>query len=65
MHHQVGTHADSLITEAVLKGMTGFDLETAWEAVFKDATVPPVNDTTTVCVQKSFYCYLGDEIECA
>ncbi|OAX38346.1 glycoside hydrolase family 92 protein [Rhizopogon vinicolor AM-OR11-026] len=48
MHHQVGTHADSLITEAVLKGMTGFDLETAWEAVFKDATVPPVNDTTTV-----------------
>jgi predicted alpha-1,2-mannosidase len=44
----VGTHADSLIAEAVLKGMSGFDLETAWEAVYSDATVPPVNDTTTV-----------------
>lgn len=44
----VGTHADSLIAEAVLKGVTGFDLETAWEAVYSDATVPPVNDTTTV-----------------
>jgi putative alpha-1,2-mannosidase len=47
---QVGTHADSLIAEAVLKGMSGFDLETAWEAVYSDATVPPVNDTTTVWV---------------
>ncbi|KAG1787178.1 glycoside hydrolase family 92 protein [Suillus plorans] len=44
----VATHADSLIAEAVLKGMAGFDLETAWEAVYSDATVPPVNDTTTV-----------------
>ncbi|KAG1836241.1 glycoside hydrolase family 92 protein [Suillus subalutaceus] len=43
----VATHADSLIAEAVLKGMSGFDLETAWEAVYSDATVPPVNDTTT------------------
>lgn len=45
---QISTHADSLIAEAVLKGMSGFDLETAWEAVYKDATQPPVNDTTTV-----------------
>ncbi|KAH7902833.1 family 92 glycosyl hydrolase, partial [Hygrophoropsis aurantiaca] len=44
----VGTHADSLVAEAVLKGMTGFDLDTAWDAVYKDATIPPVNDTTTV-----------------
>ncbi|EPQ59845.1 glycoside hydrolase family 92 protein [Gloeophyllum trabeum ATCC 11539] len=43
----VGTHADSLVAEAVLKGFTGFDLETAWEAVYKDATVPPVNDWNT------------------
>lgn len=50
MPPQVGSHADSLIAEAVLKGMTGFDLETAWEAVYNDATVPPVNDTTTVWV---------------
>ncbi|KAI0365463.1 glycoside hydrolase family 92 protein [Pilatotrama ljubarskyi] len=43
----VGTHADSLIAEAVAKGFTGFDLETAYEAVHKDATVPPENDWTT------------------
>jgi putative alpha-1,2-mannosidase len=44
---QVGTHADSLIAEAVVKGVTGFDLELAYEAVYKDATVPPVNDGNT------------------
>jgi predicted alpha-1,2-mannosidase len=44
----IGTHADSLVAEAVLKGVTGFDLDTAWEAVYKDATVPPINDNTTV-----------------
>lgn len=43
----VGTHADSLITEAVLKGVTGFDTELAYEAVYKDATVPPAEDNTT------------------
>jgi hypothetical protein len=42
---QIGTHADSLIAEAVLKNITsGFDMELAWEAVWKDATVPPEND---------------------
>ncbi|KAH7915906.1 glycoside hydrolase family 92 protein [Hygrophoropsis aurantiaca] len=44
----VGTHADSLVAEAALKGITGFDRDTAWEAVYKDATVPPVNDKTVV-----------------
>ncbi|KAI0059303.1 hypothetical protein BV25DRAFT_1809203 [Artomyces pyxidatus] len=42
----VGTHADSLITEAVLKNITGFDVDLAYEAVHKDATVPPVDDST-------------------
>ncbi|GJE97274.1 glycoside hydrolase family 92 protein [Phanerochaete sordida] len=42
----VGTHADSLIAEAVLKGFTDFDLDLAWEAVHKDATVPPEDDWT-------------------
>ncbi|KAI0696503.1 glycosyl hydrolase family 92-domain-containing protein [Cerioporus squamosus] len=37
----VGTHADSLIGEAVVKGIRGFDLQTAYEAVRKDAVVPP------------------------
>ncbi|TFK70503.1 glycoside hydrolase family 92 protein [Pluteus cervinus] len=43
----VGTHADSLIAEAVVKGVTGFDVDLAWEAVYKDATVPPEDDWTT------------------
>ncbi|KAG5341393.1 hypothetical protein C0989_010922 [Termitomyces sp. Mn162] len=43
----VATHADSLIAEAVVKGVTGFDTELAWEAVWKDATVPPKEDFTT------------------
>ncbi|KAG6908139.1 hypothetical protein DXG01_005968 [Tephrocybe rancida] len=43
----VGTHADSLIAEAVVKGVKGFDTELAWEAVWKDATVAPKDDLTT------------------
>ncbi|TFK83330.1 glycoside hydrolase family 92 protein [Polyporus arcularius HHB13444] len=43
----VGTHADSLIAEAVVKGIRDFDLQTAFEAVLKDATVPPDNDWNT------------------
>ncbi|KAG2014320.1 glycosyl hydrolase [Coprinopsis cinerea AmutBmut pab1-1] len=43
----IATHADSLIAEAVLKKIPGFDRELAWEAVWKDCTVPPVNDATT------------------
>ena len=43
---QVGTHADSLVAEAALKGITGFDMDLAYEAVYKDATVPPEDDWT-------------------
>ena len=43
---QVATHADSLVAEAHVKNITGFDLETAYAAVYKDATVPPVDDWT-------------------
>lgn len=45
---QVGTHADSLIAEAVLKGVKGFDYDLAYEAVHKDATVAPENDNSTM-----------------
>ena len=43
----IGTHADSLVAEAVVKGFDGFDLELAYEACFKDGMVPPVGDLTT------------------
>ncbi|KAF8574017.1 glycoside hydrolase family 92 protein [Ramaria rubella] len=43
----VGTHVDSLIAESIIKGFRDFDLQLAYQGVYKDATVPPVNDTTT------------------
>lgn len=44
----VGTHADSLIAEAAVKGFSDtFNTTLAYEAVHKDATVPPANDWTT------------------
>jgi predicted alpha-1,2-mannosidase len=42
----IGTHADSLVAEAVRKGFHGFDREVAWQAVYKDAMTPPDGDTT-------------------
>jgi predicted alpha-1,2-mannosidase len=42
----IATHADSLVGEAVRKGFHGFDRETAWAAVYKDAMTPPDGDTT-------------------
>ena len=42
----VGTHADSLIAEAIAKNISGFNTTLAYEAVYKDATVPPANDTS-------------------
>jgi predicted alpha-1,2-mannosidase len=42
----IGTHADSLVAEALVKGFTGFDRNTAWDAVYKDAMSPPDGDTT-------------------
>jgi predicted alpha-1,2-mannosidase len=42
----IGTHADSLIAEAIAKGFKGFDYQLAYEAVYKDANTPPDGDTT-------------------
>jgi predicted alpha-1,2-mannosidase len=41
----IGTHADSMVAEALNKGFHGFDKEVAWQAVYKDAMTPPDNDT--------------------
>ena len=42
----IGTHADSLVAEAMRKGFHGFDYRVAWDAVYKDAMTPPDGDTT-------------------
>jgi predicted alpha-1,2-mannosidase len=44
----IGTHSNSLIAESLAKGFKGFDLGVAWEALLKDAEVPPDDDLTTV-----------------
>jgi len=41
----IGTHADSLVAEAIRKNFHGFDRELAWKAVYKDAMTPPDGDT--------------------
>ena len=42
----IGTHADSLIAEAMTKGFRGFDYNLAWQGVYKDAMTPPNGDET-------------------
>jgi predicted alpha-1,2-mannosidase len=41
----LGTHADAVIADAYVKGYRGYDVNLAYEAVRKDALVPPDNDT--------------------
>lgn len=43
----IGTHSSSLIAESLAKGFKNFDLKVTWEALYKDAMVPPDNDLTT------------------
>ena len=52
----MASHADSLIAEAVLKNITGFDRDLAWEAVWKDATIPPKDDASVVYVRLCNIC---------
>lgn len=40
----IGTHADSIVAEAINKGFDGFDYDLAYEAVYKDAIVPQEGD---------------------
>jgi predicted alpha-1,2-mannosidase len=42
----IGTHADSLVAEAINKHFKGFNYDLAWNAVYKDAMMPPDGDTT-------------------
>ena len=40
----IGGPAEVVLAEAYVKGFRGFDVETAWEAVLKNATQPQVGD---------------------
>ncbi|MGN1220946.1 MAG: GH92 family glycosyl hydrolase, partial [Candidatus Cryptobacteroides sp.] len=41
----IGTHADAVIADAYIKGIRNYDLDLAYEAMRKDAMVPPDCDT--------------------
>ncbi len=41
----IGTHADSVIADAYVKGIRGFDLKKAYAATHKNAMTPPDGDT--------------------
>ncbi|MDR6783361.1 putative alpha-1,2-mannosidase [Pedobacter africanus] len=41
----IGTHADAVIADAYVKGFRGYDLDLAYEAMRKNAMVPPDHDT--------------------
>ncbi|MDB5284310.1 MAG: glycosyl hydrolase family 92, partial [Bacteroidota bacterium] len=41
----IGTHADAVVADAIVKGVKGFDLQLAYEACRKDAMTPPDGDS--------------------
>jgi predicted alpha-1,2-mannosidase len=51
----IGTHADSLVAEAIKKGFKGFDYQLAYQAVYKDAMTPPDGDTTRLWLDREPY----------
>jgi predicted alpha-1,2-mannosidase len=51
----IGTHADSLVAEAINKGFKGFDYKLAYQAVYKDAMTPPDGDTTRLWLDREPY----------
>lgn len=42
----ISTHADAVIADAYVKGIRGYDVKLAYEALLNDAIVPPDNDTS-------------------
>jgi len=49
----IGTHADSIIADAHVKGVRGFDLKKAYAATYKDAMTPPDGDTNNRWIDRA------------
>ena len=43
----IGTHADAIIADAYVNGYRGYDVETDYQAIRKNAVTPPKNDEKT------------------
>lgn len=51
----IGTHVDAVLANALERNFTGFDVAKAWEAVNKNAYVPPINDTELLYYDREPY----------
>jgi len=49
----IGTHADSVIADAYVKGFRGFDLNKAYAATYKNAMTPPDGDTNNRWIDRA------------
>lgn len=54
----IGTHADAIIADAIVKNITGFSLQKAYEACIKDATVPSGNDSVNRWADRAPFSYI-------
>lgn len=51
----IGTHVDAVIANALERNFTDFDVSKTWEAVKKNAFVPPDNDTDLLYYDREGY----------
>jgi predicted alpha-1,2-mannosidase len=51
----IGTHVDAVLANALERNFTDFNISKAWEAVEKNAFVPPLNDTDLLYYDREAY----------
>lgn len=51
----IGTHVDAVLVNALERGFTHFGISKAWQAVKKNAYVPPVDDTKLLYYDREGY----------
>ncbi len=54
----IGTHADAVIADAVVKGVPGINLQKAYDACMKDAMVPSGNDSVNRWADRAPFTYI-------
>jgi predicted alpha-1,2-mannosidase len=51
----IGTHVDAVLANALERNFKGFNISKAWEAVERNAFVPPLNDTDLLYYDREAY----------
>lgn len=52
----IGTHADAVIADALVKGIKGFDVNEAYRQCYKDAFIPSGNDSCNRWADRALWC---------